>query len=157
MSARRPEEPQDATPRVASRGDLAYHHLIVNFSADALLAASPKDAARLLYEAGRDLRGKNLRRGSWLEIAHALQSQRAQQLLLPRLQAAVTREDALRVLRLARKWARPDSSKPAKQYEGGVTMLTMAIETCASLRVSPPPPASHQRPTTGVVQHLPDT
>lgn len=106
MSARRPEEPQDATPRVASRGDLAYHHLIVNFSADALLAASPKDAARLLYEAGRDLRGKNLRRGSWLEIAHALQSQRAQQLLLPRLQAAVTREDALRVLRLARKWAR---------------------------------------------------
>jgi hypothetical protein len=92
----------------------------MNFSTDALLTASPKDAAKILYDAGRDLRGKNLRRGSWLEIAHALRAQRALHLLLPSLQAATTREDALRVLRLARKWTRARKSGGAKRAKAFV-------------------------------------
>jgi hypothetical protein len=40
----------------------------MNFSTDALLTVSPKDAAKILYDAGRDLHGKDLRRGSWQEL-----------------------------------------------------------------------------------------
>ncbi len=101
---------------------------IMNLSPADLLAASPQDAAKLLYEAGRALRGKNLRRGSWLEIAHALRVQRTALLLLPRLQAATTRDDALRVLRLARKWARVRKSGGAKRAKASVRPTIVVTE-----------------------------
>ena len=100
----------------------------MNLSLDDLFTAAPKDAAKLLYEAGRTLHGKNLRRGSWLEIAYALQVQRTALILLPRLQAATTRDDALRVLRLARKWARVRKSGGAKRAKAIVRPTTIVHE-----------------------------
>ena len=98
-----------------------------------LLTVTPKEAAKILYEAGRTLRGKNLRRGSWLEIAHALRVQRTAVILLPRLQAATTREDALRVLRLARKWARVRKSGGAKHAKAVVRPTTIIAEDTRAL------------------------
>ena len=98
-----------------------------------LLTVTPKEAAKIMYEAGRTLRGKNLRRGSWLEIAHALRVQRTAVILLPRLQAATTREDALRVPRLARKWARVRKSGGAKHAKAVVRPTTIIAEDTRAL------------------------
>ncbi len=68
-----------------------------------LLNCPPEEAAAQLYETGKELQGANLRRSSWLLIANALHVQKIADILLQRLQAATTRQDALRVLRIARK------------------------------------------------------
>lgn len=70
---------------------------------DTLLTCPPEEAAAQLYEAGKELQGANLRRSSWLLIANGLHNLRISDILLQRLQAATTRQDALRVLRIARK------------------------------------------------------
>lgn len=70
---------------------------------DTLLNCPPEEAAAQLYEAGKELQGANLRRSSWLLIANSLHNLRVSDILLQRLQAATTRQDALRVLRIARK------------------------------------------------------
>ncbi|MGO8753176.1 MAG: PcfJ domain-containing protein [Thermoguttaceae bacterium] len=58
----------------------------------------------MLLRAGEALHGKNLRKASWQEIAERItQSGRHQSILWERLVGASTREDALRVLRIARK------------------------------------------------------
>jgi hypothetical protein len=77
----------------------------MEFSPEAIRSSTPKEAARILHEAGQALRGKSLRKGSWLEIAAAIRTDgRISEIILQRLKAAKTREDALRVLRIARKW-----------------------------------------------------
>lgn len=78
----------------------------MNFSLDAILAATPKAAAKLLKEAGDELIGKNLRKSSWQEIAEAIQRQNnLADIAIQRLRAARTRDDVLRVLRIVRKAA----------------------------------------------------
>jgi hypothetical protein len=77
----------------------------MEFSPEAIQSSTPKEAARILYEAGQALRGKSLRKGSWLEIAAAIRANgRTAEIVVQRLKAAKTREDALRVLRITRKW-----------------------------------------------------
>ncbi len=67
-------------------------------------ALSLDELERALSRAGASLRGKNLRKASWREIAAALSgSQRVATLVQQRLRAARTREDALRVLRMVRR------------------------------------------------------
>ncbi|MGB5047333.1 MAG: hypothetical protein WBO46_00240, partial [Caldilineaceae bacterium] len=78
----------------------------MKFSQNALLRGSPKEAADILFVAGQALTGKPLRRSSWQEIAQAILNQgRLSTVLLMRLRVAQNREDALRVLRMARKRA----------------------------------------------------
>ena len=85
----------------------------MKFSQSSLLGSTEEEAAEILYREGLNLSGKPLRRASWQQIAHAiLNSQRYSSILLTRLKAAKTREDALRVLRLARKIA-------VKKQKGG--------------------------------------
>lgn len=74
---------------------------------ETLLACPTEVAADLLYEKGKSLQGSNLKKSSWLLIASGLRVQRISHILFSRLAAATTRQDALRVLRIARKWARP--------------------------------------------------
>lgn len=76
----------------------------MRFSQSAVLRSSPREGADILFVAGQELVGKALRRASWQEIAEAIQSQgRLSTILLMRLRVARNREDALRVLRMARK------------------------------------------------------
>jgi hypothetical protein len=55
---------------------------------------------------GAGLAGRNLMRASWLDIARALRRRVPGNQLLVRLRAAKTREDALRILRVARTFER---------------------------------------------------
>ncbi len=82
---------------------------------EALLSCQPEEAAAQLHQAGKTLEGANLRRSSWLLIASALHVQRIAEILLQRLQAATTRQDVLRVLRIARK-----NVRERKKSSGGV-------------------------------------
>jgi hypothetical protein len=63
-----PLSPEKRDAQGLSRAAIRNIISLMDFSTDALLTASPKDAAKILYVAGRDLRSKNLRRGSWLEL-----------------------------------------------------------------------------------------
>ena len=96
-----------------------------------LLAVSPEQAADLLFHLGRDLRGTNLKRSSWLLIANALQIQRMADILFQRLEAATTRQDALRVLRIARKAAPPSrrSSRGAPRPALQENLMEVAADT----------------------------
>ncbi len=90
----------------------------MEFSTETIQSSAPKEAARILFEAGQALRGKSLRKGSWLEIAYAICANgRISEIVVQRLKAAKTREDALRVLRITRKWgsqAKAGSTRRAK-------------------------------------------
>jgi hypothetical protein len=96
-----------------------------------LLSSTPQEAADLLYEAGKSLRGVNLKKSSWLLIASSLHIQRASDILLSRLEAAATREHALRVLRIARKQdhRRIKSSGKGKSQGAKENLLAVAFET----------------------------
>jgi hypothetical protein len=72
----------------------------------ALYTQSAQAIAEALFRAGQDLNGKNLRRASWQEIAEGLQDGKIASIIVQRLQMATTREDALHVLRIARKRVR---------------------------------------------------
>ena len=87
----------------------------MKISRQAIQSASLDDATTMLVTAGGSLQGKNLRRASWREIAQALGRQRTADHLFGRLQAAKTRDDALRVLRLARKWNRIKHKSTARR------------------------------------------
>jgi hypothetical protein len=66
--------------------------------------AKSQEIGEMLLRAGETLHGKNLRTASWLEIAERFtRPGRHQSILWERLVGASTREDALRVLRIARK------------------------------------------------------
>jgi hypothetical protein len=73
---------------------------------DDLPNLQPAALAGRLLAAGTALRGRNLRKRSWLEIAEGLRQTGVARVVLPRLAAAVTREDVIRVLRIVRKHGR---------------------------------------------------
>ena len=78
--------------------------------------------AKLLFSAGEKLRGQNLRRSSWRTIATAVcgRSGQSRSIIWSRLLAAVDREDALRVLRIARKHSerrKPSGGRVKKRHE----------------------------------------
>ncbi len=88
----------------------------MKFSQNALLRGSPKEAAEILFVAGQTLTGKPLRRSSWQEIAQiTLNQERLSRVLLMRLRVAQNREDALRVLRMARKRAARQQSNTSRK------------------------------------------
>ncbi len=99
---------------------------------ETLLATPTEQAADLLYQQGKSLRGSNLKRSSWLLIAQGLHVQRISEIVLARLMAATTRQDALRVLRIARKWVRPaktgKASRGARPQEPKQVWLAAAKE-----------------------------
>ncbi len=64
----------------------------------------------MLSRAGDSLKGRNLRKSSWRQIAEvATSSVRLQTIVWDRLFAASTRDDALRVLRIVRFLPQPSS------------------------------------------------
>jgi hypothetical protein len=103
----------------------------MKISRNILLSAKPEDAADLLYEAGKSLRGINLKKSSWLLIASSLHVERVSDMMLSRLETAATREHALRVLRIARKQdhRRIKSSGGAKSQGVKENLLAVAAET----------------------------
>jgi hypothetical protein len=103
----------------------------MKISRTALLSSTPEDAADLLYEAGKELRGVNLKKSSWLLIASSLHVERVSDIMLSRLETAITREHALRVLRIARKQdrRRHQSSGSAKIQGPNENLLSVAAET----------------------------
>ena len=96
-----------------------------------LLAALPEQATDLLYQSGKTLSGTNLKRSSWLLIASGLHTHRFTDILLQRLEAAKTRQDALRVLRIARKAVPPRkaSSRGASRPAPQENLLAVAADT----------------------------
>ena len=102
----------------------------MNLDRQQLLACTPEEAADLLREQGFTLRGANLKKSSWLLIANGLHVQRIADILFQRLEAARTREDALRVLRIARKSVRTrKSSKGARSNSPKENLLDIVEET----------------------------
>ena len=100
----------------------------MKYSQNRLLHGTVEEGTELLYEAGLNLSGKPLRRSSWQEIAQAILNQgRIATVLLMRLRVAHNREDALRVLRMARKQKtrqqRGSSGKGRPQREPGQILL----------------------------------
>lgn len=95
---------------------------------ETLLACPTETAADLLYEQGKSLRGSNLKKSSWLVIAGGLHVQRISDILLNRLTAAATRQDALRVLRIARKWARPGKASGSARRQAPKENLRAVVD-----------------------------
>lgn len=95
-----------------------------------LLTCTPEAAADDLYNLGNTLQGNNLKRSSWLLIANSLHVQRVSEILLRRLEAATTRQDALRVLRIARKWVHTrKGSKSARRQPAPENPMAVVAET----------------------------
>jgi hypothetical protein len=91
----------------------------------------PEEAAAILYAQGRSLQGANLKKSSWLLIANGLHVQRISVILGQRLAAARSRPDALRVLRIARKWVRvrKNSQSARRAKTAQENPLTVALDT----------------------------
>lgn len=92
------------------------------------LPSDPKEEelALTLYRAARFLRGKNLRKSTWSDIAAFFQGQGNLQVKMwKRLMGAETRDDVLRVLRIIRKHSR---KKNASSGGGARRWKTAAIQ-----------------------------
>ncbi len=100
----------------------------MKISPSQLQAVSLKEAADRLYQAGQSLQGRNLRRGSWLEIAQVIQGRgHLSGIVLARLQAAHTRADALRVLRIVRRAA--GQKKSGQNRRAGTAAAAPTVQT----------------------------
>ncbi len=86
----------------------------------------------LLFQAGKSLHGKNLRKSSWLAIAEFVRFHGPlQQVVWARLRTATTREDILKALRLVRKQLRNKSvasSASSKEKRGHTVQAEQSME-----------------------------
>jgi len=100
--------------------------------------ASNKDVAAMLFQQGDTLRGKNLRRSSWLEIAEVATSQgHIQPIVWQRLRSACTRNDVLRVLRIVRRQIQKQSAGTGRRRKtkAAPQKPETTLETCADEEV----------------------
>ena len=74
---------------------------------------SSKEMTSLLFQAGKSLRGRNLRKSSWQEIAESVSNKTGalKQSVWDRLRSATTRDNAIKALRLVRKQSRRKSAR----------------------------------------------